>query len=188
MGGSLVYFDRPSILNSLTDLMSESASLSALVSKLNGMQNSTSMILSVADENGAGSMECSSLGGNRLRNPDGESLAVVNTFLGHDWGLGKRETVSNSLRRFANMQDRLADNKGKVDAKVTREIMDLRIFNPDGTFAEKGGATKPAKQDADLTNYQMVCDVKNRQVWLKIPVPDYFVDWTHFDLKMLWDE
>ncbi len=186
MGGSLVYFDRPSILNGLTDLMSESASLSALVSKLNGMQNSTSMILSLADENGAGSMECSSLGGNRLREPDGESFAVVNSFLGKDWGLGKRETVSNSLRRFANMEDRLADNKGRVDAQVVRNIMDLRIFNPDGSFAEKGGATKPAKQDADLTNYQTVFDVKQRQVWLKIPVPEYYVDWTPFDLNELW--
>lgn len=186
MGGSLVFTERPSILNTLTDLMSETKSLSALVSKLNGMLNSTSMILSIADENGAGSMECSSLGGNRLREPDGQSLAVVNTFLGKDWGLGKRETVSNSLRRFANMEDRLADNKGKVDAQVIRNIMDLRIFNPDGSFAEKGGATKPTKQDADLTNYQMVCDVKQRQVWLKIPVPDYFVDWTQFDLNELW--
>ncbi|MDX8339040.1 C45 family peptidase [Draconibacterium sp. IB214405] len=188
MGGSLVYFNRPSILNSLTDLMSESASFSALVSKLNGMQNSTSMILSVADENGAGSMECSSLGGNRLRSPEGESMAVVNTFLGDNWGLGKRETVSNSLRRYANMTDRLAENKGKVDAQVVRDIMDLRIFNPDGSFAENGGATKPAKQDADLTNYQMVCDVKNRQVWLKIPVPDYFADWTKIDLNKLWGD
>ena len=186
MGGSLVFFERPSILNTLTDLLSESDSLRALVSKLNGILNSTSMILSVADENGAGSMECSSLGGNRLRIPHGESMAVVNTFLVDDWGLGKRETVSNSLRRYANMKDRLAENKGKMDAQVTRNLMDLRIFNPDGTFAEKGGATKPTKQDADLTNYQMVCDVNNRMVWLKIPASNYFVDWTPFDLNELW--
>jgi len=170
----------------LSDLMSESDSLNTLVTKLNGIANSTSVILSLADENGAACMECSSLGGNRLREPEDDSMAVVNSFLEADWGLGKRETVSNSLRRYANMADRLADNRGKVNAEVVRNIMDLRLFNPDGTFAKNGGATKPTKQDADLTNYQTVCDVKQRQVWFKIPVPDYFADWTHFDLKELW--
>ena len=35
-----------------------------------------------------------------------------------------------------------------------------RIFNEDGTFAENGGCTKPAKQDAELTSHQVVTDVK----------------------------
>ena len=186
MGGSVVYEERPSILNVLGDLMSEVSSLAALVSRLNGLNNSTSMILSVADETAGASMECSSLAGNRLRQPEGDSIAVVNTFLDPDWGLGKRETVSNSLRRFANMTARLAENEGKVDAEIVRSIMDLRLFNEDGTFAENGGATKPTKQDADSTNYQTVFDVKRRQLWMKVPAPDYFADWTHFDLNELW--
>jgi hypothetical protein len=186
MGGSLVFEDRPSILNVLVDIMSEAPSLSALVSRLNGIWHSTSMILSIADEAGAASMECSSLGGNRLRPPDGESLAVVNTFLGADWGLGQRDTVSNSLTRYANMTARLGDHEGQVDAGVVRSIMDLRLFNEDGTFAKDGGATKPTQQDADLTTHQVVTDVAQRAMWLKVPVPDYFADWTAFDLKELW--
>ena len=140
----------------------------------------------VADETAGASMECSSLAGKRLRQPEGDSIAVVNTFLGPDWGLGKRETVSNSLRRFANMTARLAENEGKFDAKIVRSIMDLRIFNEDGTRAENGGATKPTKQDADSTVYQTVFDVKRRLLWMKVPAPDYFADWTHFDLNELW--
>ena len=186
MGGSLVYEDRPSILNVLVDLMSETAALDALISRLNGMWHSASMIQSIGDETKGASMECSSLAGNRVRQPDGDSMVVVNTFLTPDWGLGKRETVSNSLRRFDNMTARLADNAGKTDAEVVRTLMDLRLFNEDGSFAENGGCTKPTNQDADLTNHQMVTDVKQRQVWLKIPGPDYFVDWTHVDLKELW--
>lgn len=131
-------------------------------------------------------MECSSLGGNRLRAADGDCLAVVNTFLCPDWGLGQRETVSNSLRRLANMTARLAENKGKIDAGVTRKLMDLRLFNEDGSFAENGGCTKPTKQDADLTTHQMVTDVENRAVWLKVPVPAHFADWTEIDLNALW--
>ena len=83
--------------------------------------------------------------------------------------------------KWVNMTARLADNEGKVDAETVRQIMDLRLFNEDGTFAENGGATKPTNQDADLTNHQIVTDVKRRQVWLKIPGPDYFVDWTPID-------
>ena len=187
MGGSVVYEDRPSILNALIDLLSETASLTALVSRLNGIWHSTSMILSIADETAGASMECSSMAGNRLRQPEGDSMVVVNTFLNPDWGLGQRETVSNSLRRRANMAARLAEKEGKVDAETVRRIMDLRMFNEDGTFAENGGATKPTNQDADLTNHQIVTDVKRRQLWLKIPGPDYFADWTHFDLNELWD-
>ena len=185
MGGSVVFIERPSILNQLTDFMSESPTMDALVARLNSNLLSASMILSIADENGAGSMECSSLAGNRLRTEQGDAIAVVNTFLGETWGLGKRETVSNSLRRYANMNDRLAENKGKVNDQVVREIFDLTLFNPDGTFKENGGATKPIKQDADVTNYQMVCDINKRLVWLKTPSPDYFRDWTFIDLNEL---
>jgi hypothetical protein len=186
MGGSVVYFDRPSVLNGISDMVAESASLEAIVRRLNGAAISASMILNLADESSAVSMECSSLAGNRVRLPENDSLAVVNTFLNPDWGIHKRETVSNSLRRFANMSARLAENKSEIDAERTRELMDLRLFNEDGTFAENGGSTKPTMQDADLTNYQMVTDLSRRQIWLKIPVPDYFVDWTHFDLEKLW--
>lgn len=186
MGGSVVYTGRPPILNMLSDLITETASRGALEQRFNGIMQSTSLILSLADESDGASMECSSLGGNRLRKPDGESLVVVNTFLNPDWGLGRRETVSNSLRRFANMTDRLDENKGSVDAQVTRDLMDLTIFDEEGNFLENGGATKPTLQDADSTNYQVVTDVSRRQVWLKVPAPDYFADWTHFDLNELW--
>ena len=186
MGGSVVYEERPSIIKTLVDLLSETASLEALVARLNGIWHSTSMILSIGDETGGASMECSSMAGNRLRHPEGHSIVVVNTFLGRDWGMGPRETVSNSLRRHANMTARLAEQDGKVDASMARSLMDLRIFNEDSSFAEGGGATKPAKQDADLTCHQMVTDVKRRTIWMKVPVPDYFADWTEVDLKALW--
>ncbi|NNL35216.1 MAG: hypothetical protein HKP35_05315 [Silicimonas sp.] len=186
MGGSVVYEDRPSVINTLVDLLSESASLDALVARLNEIWHSTSMILTIGDETSGASMECSSMAGNRIRREEGDSITVVNTFLEPDWGMGARETVSNSLRRYSNMTDRLAEKAGKVDAGVVRELMDLRLFNEDGTFAENGGCTKPTKQDADLTNHQMVTDVKRRAIWMKVPVPDYFADWTAVDLKDLW--
>jgi hypothetical protein len=56
-----------------------------------------------------------------------------------------------------------------------------------GTLYEsKGGCTKPTVQDADLTNYQTVTDVSQRQFWMKIPVPDYYAHWTQMDLNALW--
>jgi len=186
MGGSVVYENRPSMINTLADIMSETASKDAIAARLNGINNSVSLILSIADGSSGESVECSSLSGNRVRAAEGESYVVVNTFLGDNWGLGKRETVSNSLRRFSNMTDRLAENAGRIDAAETRNLMDMRLFNEDGSFAENGGCTKPTKQDADLTTHQMVTDVKARKVWLKVPVPDYFADWTEVDLNALW--
>jgi len=187
MGGSVTYTGRPPILNVMSDLMSEVASLPALVKRLNGLATSTSTILSLGDETGGGSMECSSLGGSRFRAPDGDSNVVVNSFLVPDWGLGVRETVSNSLRRHANMTARLAENDGRVDAQVTRDLMDLTLFDKDGAFAVNGGCTKPTVQDADSTVYQTVVDVKRRLLWMKVPCPTSFADWTRFDLPAIWD-
>ena len=186
MGGSLIYKERPSLLNELTDFMSECSSLASLIARFNGTANSAATIFSMCDENSGAAMECSSLGGNRVRLPDGESIVITNTFFGANWGLGARETVSNSICRFENMTARLAESAGKVDAATVRDLMDLRLFNEDGTFAENGGCTKPTKQDADLTNHQVVTDVKRRKMWMKVPVPDYFADWTEFDLNALW--
>ncbi|PWJ38553.1 C45 family autoproteolytic acyltransferase/hydolase [Sediminitomix flava] len=184
MGGSLVYKDRPSLMNLLQDIMNDAPTKDSLVSRLNGMNNSLSLILTVGDETSVESVECSSLGGNRLRSAQGESYVVVNSFLEKSWGLGQRETVSNSLRRYSNMTDRLAENEGKINASLTRDLMDLRLFNEDGSFSV--GCTKPTKQDADLTNHQIVTDVANRKIWLKIPVPEYFIEWTEIDLNELW--
>lgn len=60
------------------------------------------------------------------------------------------------------------------------EIFDLTLFNEDGTFRDIGGATKPTKQDADLTDHQIVTDLKDRKVWLKIPLK---TDWRLVDLN-----
>ena len=186
MGGSVVFTDRPPIVNTYSDLMSETASRAALLKRLSGLMQSTSTILTVADETGGVSVEASSLGGNRLRLPDGESLVVVNSFLEPGWGLGVRETVSNSLRRYSNMTARLAEHPGTIDAEIIRNLMDLTLFDDDGNFVENGGCTKPTLQDADSTNYQTVVDIQRRRLWMKVPAPDHFADWTEFDLDELW--
>jgi hypothetical protein len=71
----------------------------------------------------------------RVRLPEGDSLAAVNTFLNPDWGIDKRDTVSHSLERFNNMTARLADNHGAIDAAKVRDLMDLTLFNDDGAYA-----------------------------------------------------
>lgn len=187
MGSSIVCYDRIPSTSLLSDLMAESPSLSAMVHRLNTYSMSTAMILTLADESSGASMECSSLAGSRVRNPDGEAMVVVNTFLSDNWGIGKRDSATHSLSgRFPNMTSRLAENKGKVDAAVTRKLMDLRLYDADGKVAVNGGCTKPINQDEDITVHQVVTDVKRREMWLKCPNPNVFVDWTHFDLKELW--
>ncbi|NLR93986.1 C45 family autoproteolytic acyltransferase/hydolase [Flammeovirga agarivorans] len=185
MGGSIVTLERPSILNTVIDLLSETNSLPALSSRFNGLQTSISIIFTLADKANAISTECSSLAGNRIRNAKKDSLVVANTFINDDWGLRKRETESNSLKRFSNMKERLQEQKGHVDASIIKDLMDLKLFNKDNSFKENGGSTKPMLQDTDITNYQTVFDIDGQKVWLKIPVPGYYADWTELDLKEL---
>jgi len=186
MGGSVVIKDRPPIAGGLLDMLSETSSLKALIQRLQGVNTSVSIILNLADESNAVSMECSSLAGNRIRHPEGDSLVSVNTFLNPDWGIHVRNTVSHSLERLSNMNDRMAENKGNIDAAKTRELMDLHLFEDDGTIGK--GSTKPTKVDIDQTTHQVVTDVKRREFWLKVPNPDSFADWTHISLKELWEK
>ena len=109
----------------------------------------------------------------------------MNTFLNDDWGIQRRETMSNSLRRHANMKA-LAEKKanGEIDATYTLECYDLTLFNEDGTFKEGGGSTKPTKLDADLTNYTMVNDIASMKTWLKCPTR---TEWREVDVGKLFD-
>ncbi|UTB32466.1 MAG: C45 family autoproteolytic acyltransferase/hydrolase [Methanobacterium sp. ERen5] len=186
MGGSVVIKDRPPIAGGLFDIMSETSTLKALIQRIQGVNTSTSIILNLADKSNAVSMECSSLAGNRIRYPEGDSLVSVNTFLNPDWGIHIRNTVSHSLERLSNMNDRLAENRGKIDAEKTRELMDIPLFEEDGTIGR--GCTKPTKVDVDQTTHQIVTDITRREFWLKIPNPDSFADWTHINLKELWEK
>ena len=131
-------------------------------------------------------MECSSLADNGVRQGKEDTIVVVNSFLNPDWGTHKRDTVSHSLERYNNMTDRLEENHGDIDGKKVRDLMDIPIFNEDGTFKNNGGCTKPTKQDADKTTHQMVTDIAQRKVWLKVPNPKYLTEWVEIDLKKLW--
>jgi hypothetical protein len=84
------------------------------------------------------------------------------------------------------MTARLAEYQGLIDAAKVRELMDLTLFNDDGTFTKDGGATKPTKIDADQTTHQIVTDLSRRQIWLKIPNPKYQTDWIPIELNALW--
>ena len=186
MGGSVIFADRAPLMNGLVDIMSETKSLNAAVSRLNTTRSSIGLILSLADQNSGASMECACWGDSRVRRPDGDTMVVVNSFLNPDWGIHKRDTVSHSLERYNNMTNRIEENHGKIYAGKIRDLMDIPIFNKDGSFRKNGGCTKPTKQDADQTTHQMVTDISQRKVWLKVPNPKYLTDWVEIDLKELW--
>jgi hypothetical protein len=168
MGGQVVSVERSSLANSMFDWMLDSASARAIGYRFNSTRTDVPFIWGIADASGS-------------------TLCVCNSFMNPDWGLHKRDTVSHSLERYKNLSDRAAESLGEFDAAKMMEIFDLRLFNEDGTFKKDGGATKPTKQDADLTNYQIVTDLNEQQVWLKIPQAGKG-DWRHVDLKAMFTD
>lgn len=179
MGGNVVFLDRCSFLNSLFDILVECDHAEAASRRLNTIRNDSSFILTIADRTTAFSFECPNFD-SRRRNAEGNVLAVVNTYMIPDWGIHLRETESNSLRRYANLNARAAE--AKIDPARAMEIFDSTLFNKDGTFCENGGVTKPTKQDADITDHQMVTDLEELKVWVKIPLQ---TEWRQVDLKGL---
>jgi hypothetical protein len=183
MGGMVVSVDRPSFAAVALDILAECVTSADLSNRFNGSRTDVSFIWTVADQTGdCFSYETSTLADNRRRNPEGMSLAVVNSFFDPDWGLHVRDTVSHSLERYSNLQARSADAHGQIDANRMMDIFDLRLFNDDGTLKKDGGVTKPTEQDADLTNYQFVTSPSTLDVWMKIPLQ---TEWRHVDLKAL---
>jgi hypothetical protein len=151
---------------------------------------STSIILSLADENGAESIECSALAGTRLRKATSDALVVVNTFLSDAWDIGPRDSATKSYSvRYPNMQRHLENNRGKIDLQKTLDLMDLKMYAADDSVLPwpEGGCTKPINQDEDVTVYQVTTNLKQRKMWLKVPVPSAFADWTEIDLNEIWN-
>jgi hypothetical protein len=180
MGGNVVFIDRASFVNAVFDMMAECDHAEAVSTRFNSQRNDLSWIWTIADSTPNGlSFECPNYD-NRRRNADGDTMAIVNSYMLEDWGIHKRETLSNSLRRFDNLTDRLAESHGQIDATKAMDIFDTSLFNEDGTFKENGGATKPKKFDADITVHQIVTDLSELKVWLKIPQK---TDWRQVDLK-----
>ena len=182
MGGMVVSAERPSFINAVIDFLAECDTSADLSNRFNGTRTDVAFIWTVADATGDCFSFETNLAENRRRDPDANVLAVVNTFLNPDWGYHARDTVSHSLERNENLRARAADHHGTIEADTMMDIFDIPLFNDDGTFKENGGPTKPTKQDADLTNHQIVTNPKTLDVWLKIPLK---TEWRHVDLKTL---
>lgn len=187
MGGNIVSIEKPSFLNSVFDYMAESDSIEALSARFQAARTDVSAIWMLADQQGKACAYENTIQENRLRakDKDASSFVTVNTFLNPDWGLGKRETQSFSLKRFDNLNARHDEKAGQLDPQQMRDIFDLTLYNEDGSFKENGGVTKPTNQDVDLTNYQIVADLNELQLWVKLPALGAESDWAHVDVKSL---
>ena len=183
MGGMVVSTDRASFPTTVLDFLFDCSTADAVSKRFNSTKTDLATIWTIADTKQSFSYE-NTMWDNRRRNPNPEDfhLVVVNSFMNPDWGLYMRDTISNSLTRYSNLDSRTKENYGNIDAQKMMDIFDLRLFNPDGSFMPNGGATKPENLDADLTNYQIVTNLQTLQTWVKIP---QMTDWIHVDVKSL---
>ncbi|MEZ9340651.1 C45 family autoproteolytic acyltransferase/hydrolase [Vibrio splendidus] len=190
MGGNIVSIEKPSFLNSVFDYMTESDTAEALSARFQAARTDIASIWMVADKDGQACAYENTIQENRRRVSEkgANSFVTVNTFLNPDWGLGMRETQSFSLKRLENLNARHDDHKGDIDAQVMRDIFDLSLYDEDGNFKENGGVTKPTNQDVDLTNYQVVADLNELQMWVKLPALGEESDWAHIDVKSLFNK
>ena len=183
MGGQVIAESRPCFEHQVFDFLSDANSTKAVSARFGATRVEFPSIWGIADPGGDICSYETTLYDSRLRLPDGDHLTVVNTHLIPDWGIHVRDTISNSLTRYKNVEARAAESMGKLDVEKMRQIFELTLFNEDGSFRENGGPTKPKKQDADLTNYTIAADLNNLQLWVRLP-PSHG-EWQHFDLKQL---
>ncbi|MBM7034777.1 C45 family autoproteolytic acyltransferase/hydolase [Vibrio ulleungensis] len=189
MGGNIVSVEKPSFLNTVFDFIAESDSIEALSSRFQASRTDIAAIWMLADKSGKACAYENTIQENRQRVSDknASSFATVNTFLNPDWGLGIRETQSFSLKRLENLTARHDEQAGGIDAGSMCDIFDLPLYNQDGSFKENGGVTKPTNQDVDLTNYQVVADLNELQMWVKLPALGSDTNWAHIDVRSLFN-
>ena len=187
MGGNVLSVEKPSFLNSVFDFLAESDSIEAMSARFQASKTDIPTIWMLADKTGKAHSYENTIQENRKRVPEenAQSFVTVNTFLNPDWGLGKRETLSKSLRRLENLTNLHSDYAGRIDAGKMRTIFDIPLYNEDGTLKEKGGVTKPKNQDVDLTNYQVITDLTAMNMWVKLPVLGD--DWCQIDLNEMFN-
>ena len=183
MGGQVLAAERPSFEHLVFDFLADCDTSKALDSRFGGTRVEFPSIWGLADMTGYLCSYETALYDSRRRLADRDTFTVANTFMIPDWGLHKRDTISNSLTRFNNVEARAAEAFGQLDDAKMREIFELPLFNEDGTFRENGGPTKPTKLDVDLTNYSIAADLNNLQLWVRLPPSNG--DWQHIDLKRL---
>jgi hypothetical protein len=184
MGGAVVYLGRSPLINSLTDALAEVDDVDALGARLCSIRADISNICQVADKKEARCYENPVHATALLPNAD-TILATSNTFMNPVFGIIPRDTMSKSLQRHANLSARLKESKGNININKIMEIMDLGLYNPDGSPGK--GATKPFienQYDVDVTVHTIAVRPADLQVWLKVPTQ---TEWCKVDLKKLFN-
>lgn len=173
-GGTLSYSNRvPAIVNLLASL-NDYGSMDQLDAFFNTTRTDFAFIINTADKSRGISYEWAPFE-HRRRSGDTEGLLVsTNHFTDPSWGIDLHDNAGfETVRRRENLLALGHKNKGKINVKIMKEILD--------TSMNEGGATWPVGGSI-RTAYQIIAIPDSLQIWLKVPG---FQDWTGVELKGL---
>jgi len=129
------------------------------------------LIYNIAYPGGAFNYEMTTYDVKRRQGQDG-LLIGTNHFISPGWGLPASEyleAIKDSKERYDNLKNLAERNKGKIDASIMMDMMDVP--------QDKGGATP---QDKNI--YQFVAVPTDLKIWVKAMTCS---DWTEVNLKPL---
>jgi hypothetical protein len=129
------------------------------------------LIYNIAYPGGAFNYEMTTYDVKRRQGQDG-LLIGTNHFISPGWSLPAseyREAIKDSKERYDNLKNLAERNKGKIDASIMMDMMDVP--------QDKGGATP---QDKNI--YQFVAVPTDLKIWVKAMT---YSDWTEVNLKPL---
>lgn len=173
-GGTLSYANRVPAIVSLLACLNDYRTMGQLDAFFNTTRTDFAFIINTADRSRGISYEWAPFD-HRRRNGDAEGLLVAtNHFTDPSWGIVLQDNAGfETVRRRNNLLALGHKNKGKIDLKKMKEILDTPMSD--------GGATWPAKGSI-RTVYQVIAVPESLQFWLKVPG---YQDWTEVDLKKL---
>lgn len=172
--------DRTPYLNELFTISSQSEDLEFMSNRLTTIRPNMGMLVNICDKNHGFCFE-SNCYQTKIREADIPGLLVTtNEFRLESWQLEITESESHSVRRWENLNDLAAENKGQIDEKVMMSIMDEPLHLGNGIFGK--GATKQTLEpnDVDVTVHQIVAVPGKKKIWLKVPG---HIEWTLIDLN-----
>ena len=183
--GLVMTGDRPSMLNSIVDLLFEADDPESFNTRLMGMRTDYPIILMLAAPSQAWYYEMSLETIKRRASGEPGLIVAANLFMHPGWEyLELPQSVAwFSSHRSGNFKALATARKGSIDVDGMKAILDTPLFAADGTIG-KGAAVLervPAAGD-EATAFQVIASPAMKRMWLRIPT---VTGWVPVDLARL---
>lgn len=184
--GLKTYINRASIDGEQLNALFDSDNLAQFQNRMNTINANYPIIILTASPIEAFYIE-KATEGQKIRRAENEGLiAAANQFMDPSWGLALLPSPAAwfSQTRHDNFIALAENYKGKIDEKIMMNILDVPLYNDDGSIGKGAAVIEKNPKDSEITVWQVITKPSELKVWVRIPE---YTGWLNFNLKELFE-